>query len=118
MSADVTITIQSAKNVLTVPAEALRGTTGDYSVMVLGADGQPQAQAVEVGLVTNTTAEITSGLTEGQAVVTGTASAQNGATATRPAASAAWPSRAAVRSSATAAPSRAATATPRNANGN
>ena len=80
MSADVTITIRSAKNVLTVPAEALRGTEGDYSVMVLGADGQPQAQAVDVGLVTSTTAEIKSGLAEGQAVVTGTASAQNAAT--------------------------------------
>ena len=78
MSADVTITIRSAKNVLTVPAEALRGTTGDYSVMVLGADGQPQAQAVEVGLLTSTTAEITSGLAEGQSVVTGTATAQTG----------------------------------------
>jgi multidrug efflux pump subunit AcrA (membrane-fusion protein) len=78
MSADVTITVQSAKNVLTVPAEALRGTTGDYSVMVLGADGQPQAKAVDVGLVTNTTAEIKSGLAEGEAVVTGTASAQTG----------------------------------------
>jgi RND family efflux transporter MFP subunit len=80
MSADVTITVQSATKVLTVPAEALRGSTGDYSVMVLGADGQPQAKAVDVGLVTNTTAEIKSGLTEGEAVVTGTASAQNAAT--------------------------------------
>ncbi len=50
----------------------------NYSVMVLGADGQPQAQAVEVGLVTSTTAEIKTGLTEGEAVVTGTASAQTG----------------------------------------
>ena len=82
MSADVTITIQSATNVLTVPAEALRGTDGDYSVLLLGADGQPQAQAVEVGLVTSTTAEITSGLTEGQAVVTGTSTAQTGTTTT------------------------------------
>jgi macrolide-specific efflux system membrane fusion protein len=82
MSADVTITIQSAKNVLTVPAEALRGTAGDYSVMVLGADGQPQAQAVQVGLVTATTAEITGGLTEGQTVVTGTSTAQTGTSTT------------------------------------
>ncbi len=80
MSADVTITIQSVKDVLTVPAQALRGRQGDYSVMVLGADGQPQAQPVEVGLVTSTTAEIKTGLTEGQEVVTGTASAQTGTT--------------------------------------
>jgi RND family efflux transporter MFP subunit len=82
MSADVTITIQSAKNVLTVPSEALTGTAGDYSVRVLGADGQPQSQPVQVGLVTATTAEITGGLTEGQTVVTGTASAQNGTNGT------------------------------------
>jgi membrane fusion protein, macrolide-specific efflux system len=78
MSADVTITIASATNVLTVPAAALRGTTGNYSVLLLGADGQPQAQPVDVGLVTNTSAEIKSGLAEGQAVVTGTSSAQTG----------------------------------------
>lgn len=82
MSADVTITIQSATDVLTVPAAALRGTNGNYSVLLLGADGQTQAQQVEVGLVTSTTAEITSGLTEGQAVVTGTSTAQSGTTTT------------------------------------
>ena len=82
MSADVTITIDSATGVLTVPAEALRGTTGDYSVLVLDASGTPQAQAVEVGLVTNTSAEIKSGLTEGQQVVTGTATTQTNATTT------------------------------------
>lgn len=74
MSADVTITTASATNVLTVPAAALRGREGAYSVMTLGADGTPVATAVEVGLVTNTLAEITSGLTEGTTVVTGTAS--------------------------------------------
>jgi len=82
MTADVTITIASANGVLTVPAAALRGTTGNYSVLILDAAGQPQRQAVDVGLVTNTTAEIKSGLAEGQEVVTGTASARNGTTAT------------------------------------
>ena len=78
MTADVTITIASANNVLTVPAAALRGTTGNYSVLVMGADGTPTPQGVEVGLVTNTTAEIKSGLNEGQQVVTGVANAQTG----------------------------------------
>jgi len=78
MTADVTITIDSATNVLTVPAASLRGAAGDYTVLVLGADGMPTAQPVQVGLVTNTTAEIKSGLTEGQAVVTGVATAQTG----------------------------------------
>jgi len=82
MTADVTITIDSATNVLTVPAAALRGTTGDYTVLIMGADGTPTAQPVQVGLVTNTTAEIKSGLTEGQAVVTGVANAQTGTTPT------------------------------------
>ena len=78
MTADVTITIDSATNVLTVPAAALRGTAGNYSVLTMGADGTPVAQPVEVGLVTNTTAEIKSGLTEGQEVVTGVNTPQTG----------------------------------------
>jgi len=82
MTADVTITIASATNVLTVPAAALRGSAGDYRVLTLGADGQPAPVAVEVGLVTNTTAEIKSGLSEGTAVVTGTAAARNATTTT------------------------------------
>jgi RND family efflux transporter MFP subunit len=78
MTADVTITIDSATNVLTVPAAALRGTAGNYSVLTLGADGTPTPLPVEVGLVTNTTAEIKSGLTEGQEVVTGINTPQTG----------------------------------------
>ncbi len=78
MTADVTITIDSATNVLTVPAASLRGTAGDYTVLVMGADGTPTAKPVEIGLVTNTTAEVKSGLTEGEAVVTGVANAQTG----------------------------------------
>jgi macrolide-specific efflux system membrane fusion protein len=72
MSADVTITTASATNVLTVPASALQGTRGDYSVLVLAADGSTSRVSVQVGLVTNARAEIKSGLTEGTNVVTGT----------------------------------------------
>ena len=72
MSADVSITIASATNVVTVPSAALQGTSGDYAVMTLGADGNPQRVPVDVGLVTNATAEIKSGLEAGTAVVIGT----------------------------------------------
>ena len=78
MTADVTITIDSVTNVLTVPSGALRGTAGKYTVLVMGADGTPTAQPVQVGLVTNTTAEIRNGLAAGQEVVTGINTAQNG----------------------------------------
>ena len=82
MTADVTITVANAANVLTVPASALQGTAGDYRVLILGADGVPQAQTVDVGLVTSSAAEIKSGLTEGQAVVTGVDTPLTGATTT------------------------------------
>jgi RND family efflux transporter MFP subunit len=80
MTADVTITVASAADVLTVPSAALVGRDGNYSVRTLGADGTPVATPVQVGLVTNTTAEISSGLAEGTAVITGTASDLLGAT--------------------------------------
>ena len=72
MSADIAITIASATNVVTVPSAALEGTTGDYAVMTLDAQGNPQRVPVEVGLVTNATAEIKSGLEAGTPVVIGT----------------------------------------------
>jgi macrolide-specific efflux system membrane fusion protein len=82
MTADVTITTASAEAVLNVPIAALRGTEGSYTVLVMGPDGQPTSQAVEVGLVTSNAAEITAGLTEGQTVVTGVSTAQTGTTTT------------------------------------
>ena len=74
MSADVTITTASASDVLTVPTAALLGSEGNYRVRTLASDGTLTAVPVEVGLATDSVAEITSGLTEGTAVVTGTAS--------------------------------------------
>jgi len=76
MTADITIVTDSATNVLTVPSAALRGTAGNYRVQVLGSDGTPVARTVEVGLVTSSTAEIKSGLTAGETVVTGTNTAR------------------------------------------
>ena len=59
-------------NVLVVPASALQGATGNYAVLVLDSDGTTRRVPVDVGLVTNATAEIKSGIAEGTNVVTGT----------------------------------------------
>src|SRR5205085_4888214 len=52
MTADITITTASASGVLAVPAAALRGTAGNYSVLVL-VNGAPEARPVTVGLMTS-----------------------------------------------------------------
>lgn len=74
MSADVTIVTASASGVLTIPSRALSGTGGSYAVRLVGADGSVQTRSVSVGLVTDSLAEIKSGLAAGDAVVTGTSS--------------------------------------------
>jgi hypothetical protein len=51
-------------------------------VLVMGADGVPTARPVQVGLVTSSLAEITSGLTEGETVVTGVNATRTGTAAT------------------------------------
>ena len=74
MTADITIVTASAPNVLTIPSAALRGTSGNYTVQVMGSDGAVTSTPVTVGLVTSTTAEVKSGLATGDVVVTGIAS--------------------------------------------
>jgi RND family efflux transporter MFP subunit len=76
MTADVTITSASASGVLAVPAAAIRGTTGNYTVLVMTAAGTPVARPVMVGLITSSLVEIKSGLNAGDVVVTGTSSQQ------------------------------------------
>jgi macrolide-specific efflux system membrane fusion protein len=80
MTADVTITTASATSVLAVPAAAVRGIAGNYSVLVMGATGTPEARPVKVGLMTSSLVEIQSGLSEGDVVVTGTSSNQRSST--------------------------------------
>ena len=60
-------------DVLTIPAAALNGTNGAYAVQVLGANGAAEVRQVTVGLVTSTLVEVKSGLSAGEAVITGTA---------------------------------------------
>ncbi len=83
MTAELSVTTESADDVLAVPAIALdTALDGTYTIQVLDATGQPQAVAVEVGLITSSLAEITSGIDEGTAVVIGTASDRNSTTTT------------------------------------
>jgi macrolide-specific efflux system membrane fusion protein len=83
MTADLTITTASASDVLTIPAAALNGTNGAYAVQVLGADGAAEVRQVTVGLVTSALVEVKSGLSAGEAIITGTA-ADRAATTTNP----------------------------------
>jgi multidrug efflux pump subunit AcrA (membrane-fusion protein) len=77
MSADVSITVAEAANVLIVPTSALSGANGNYVARVLDESNNVTTTPVEVGLVTTSGAEIRSGLSEGDTVVTGTVTNQS-----------------------------------------
>ena len=77
MSSQVAVTISEADNVVAVPAIALVGSNGNYSVRVLNSDGSVTDQPVQVGLITSSLAEIKSGVSAGDEIVTGTASSLN-----------------------------------------
>lgn len=76
MSADVTIVTATASGVLAIPSRALSGAAGSYTVRVVAADSSVEVRQVGVGLVTSSLAEVTSGLSAGETVVTGTSSTQ------------------------------------------
>lgn len=77
MSAEISVTTAAAPDVVAVPAIALESAAdGTYYVQVLDDAGEPQAVVVEVGLITSSLAEVTSGIGEGTSVVIGTASDQ------------------------------------------
>ncbi len=82
MSAEITIVIASAENVTAVPAIALSGTSGSYTVRVLGTDGSVESRAVEVGLIADDYAQITSGIAAGETVVTGSSADRTTTTTT------------------------------------
>ncbi|MCR8725884.1 efflux RND transporter periplasmic adaptor subunit [Frigidibacter sp. ROC022] len=74
MTAEVSIILDKVENVLTVPASALVKGPQGYTVKLFDpVTGVTRAQAVEVGLNNKVIAEIKSGLSEGDLVVTGTA---------------------------------------------
>lgn len=73
MTAEVHILVAQAKDALTIPYSALsdRAADGGYTVQVLGADGRIETRRIEVGIDDKSTAEVTSGLAEGERVVLG-----------------------------------------------
>ena len=77
MSATVTVTTASVASTLRVPVTALTGSAAaGYSVQVQGGDGNVSTRSVQVGLVTTSMAQVTSGLSEGDLVVVGTTSSR------------------------------------------
>jgi len=82
MTAEVHIGLGQAKGVLTIPSAALgtRGADGTAAVRVVDGAGQVAERRVAVGLDNGVVAEVRSGLSEGERVVTGeqTASAGTG----------------------------------------
>jgi macrolide-specific efflux system membrane fusion protein len=73
MSTEVHIVLGSAKNVLTIPSAALgsQDQDGHYSVRTVAADNSTSVRKVAVGLNNSVTAEVLSGLSEGERVVIG-----------------------------------------------
>ncbi|PIR66974.1 MAG: hypothetical protein COU51_00985 [Parcubacteria group bacterium CG10_big_fil_rev_8_21_14_0_10_36_14] len=73
MSVSVSIITNSKQNILTVPLGAVK-TQGQTSYVDILKDGEPQKTQVETGISNDTLIEITSGLNEGDMVVTQTIS--------------------------------------------
>ncbi|MBB6250853.1 efflux RND transporter periplasmic adaptor subunit [Nitrospirillum iridis] len=72
MTAEVHIVLGQAKGVLTVPSSALaKGPDGAHMVRVMDSQGQITPRRVEIGLNNKVTAEVKSGLKQGERVVTG-----------------------------------------------
>jgi macrolide-specific efflux system membrane fusion protein len=73
MTAEVHIVLGRAKGVVTIPSAALgvRAADGSHTVQVVGADGTTQPRQVRIGLNDKTIAEVRSGLSAGERVVTG-----------------------------------------------
>lgn len=80
MTVSVSIITAVAENVLAVPSSAVKSSVRGKYVQVLE-NGQPVNVEVEVGISNDSYTEITSGLTEGQEIITST-SASGGAVTT------------------------------------
>ncbi len=71
LSGSAEVTCSQADSVLMVPSEAVHtAADGSSYVYMLNSSGQPEQRAVEVGLMTTAFAEIKSGLSLGETVIT------------------------------------------------
>jgi macrolide-specific efflux system membrane fusion protein len=77
MTAQVSVLLKQAKDVLIIPSVALGPKTrdGKYVVRIADGNGMPQPRKVTIGINTGSSAEVTSGLKEGEKVVVGEGSA-------------------------------------------
>ncbi|HEY8509130.1 MAG TPA: efflux RND transporter periplasmic adaptor subunit [Steroidobacteraceae bacterium] len=73
MTAQVHIVLAERKGALTIPSAALgpRSSDGSHTVTVLDERGRPTARTVTIGINNNVSAEVLSGLREGERVVVG-----------------------------------------------
>lgn len=78
MTANVTVICERRDNVLYVPIEAVTKVRDRSVVRVLDASGKESSVEVTTGLANDMYIEIVSGLTEGQTVITGSASSSSG----------------------------------------
>lgn len=72
MTANVAIVCERRENVLFVPVEAVQQVRDKAYVKTMGSDGRPVEVEVKTGIANDIYTEITSGLSEGQTIVTGT----------------------------------------------
>ncbi|MEZ5124966.1 MAG: HlyD family efflux transporter periplasmic adaptor subunit [Thermoleophilia bacterium] len=70
MTGTLTIVIAERTDVLLVPTSAITGDTSTSYVRVM-VNGEPVTRQIETGLATSEYTEVTSGLTEGETIVTG-----------------------------------------------
>lgn len=77
MTAEVTIVLNEARNVLTIPETALgsKDEQGRYAVRVLSPEGRPETRAVRTGLTDSVRAQVLEGLEQGESVILGEADA-------------------------------------------
>ena len=79
MTATATIFVAAKQDVLLIPAEAVAFLgEGEAEVFVVGPNGRPEAKQIEIGLYNNAEVEVVAGLSEGDRVVTGEISDQDG----------------------------------------